>query len=441
MKLLKKISAGIVALAMAVSLFGCGKGTTWAAKSGDITIPAGIFIYYEMSSYYEALEILKKDDETITKVSKNHVVEDTAALDWIQNKAADKMAQYVAVENKFEELELSLSDEDESNIDSMVAYYMSNFEENYVDNGISEDSLRKAFISDYKYSAIFKKYYAQKDGVEPVGEDEIKDFYTDEFARVKMIEFKLKDGLGNLLKGEDKEEAIKMAEDYLKRAKNGEDFDDLISDYTEYYDNLVATAEEEQESPAGDIAPDDVEDSNENTAEETTVTTVEVTDETSDESSDDSTATTTPKAEDDSAETDDDKDDDNEEDAVETSAYLNEVILRKVDAISDKSSFSDEDGNYIAVSSADNYSERLINEVFAGKTGTPFLVEDDEVYYIVLRSDILALTDIYDYERENIIWEMKEEDFKELIKDFVKSVDMQRNEDAFKRYSPFKLKV
>lgn len=433
MKLLKKISAGIVALAMSTSLFGCGEGTTWAAKSGDITIPAGIFIYYEMSSYYEALNLLKEDDETVTKVTKNDKVEDTPALEWIQNKSFDKMRQYIAVENKFNELGLTLSEEDESSVDSMVQYYMSYYADNYTENGISEDSLRKAFLSDYKYSAIFQKYYVEEDGLEPVAESDIKDFYKDEFARVKMVEIKLKDGSGNLLKGEDKEDAIEMAEDYLKRAKDGEDFDDLIAEYTEYYDQLVIDAEEAEENNAGAADPDSAVQSDDTTASDESMDPAETTAPDEEEpASDSSTATTTaPKGEAEDADAT----------TTTTAAYANEIILHKVDGISDKTSFSDKDGGYIAVKNSDTYSEKLINTVFKGALNSPFLVEDEESYYVVLRTDILALTDIYDNERENIIWEMKEEDFKEIIDELTLLVELEKNTDAFKRYNPFKLKV
>lgn len=421
MKLIKKLAAGVVALAMTASLFGCGYGTTWAAKSGDVTIPAGVFIYYEMSSYYEALEKVKAnaaEGDSVTAVTKKDKVDDVPALEWIQNQATDKMRQYVAVENKFKELNLTLTDEEKENVDSMVDYYMSNFAENYKDNGISEESLRKAFLCDYKYSAIFKKYYVDEDGLEPVADDDIKSFYKDEFARVKMIEIKLKDGEGNLLKDAEKTKAISMAQDYLKKAQNGDDFDKLITEYNDYYQNLVDEAEKAKEDAAGAADPA------ETTPEETTAPDVTTSEE----------VTTTPEV----TTTAEDETTTPEE---TTEPYKNEMFIHKFEGKSDKTSFSDADGGSVSVKNSEIYSEKLVKAVFEGNLDKPFLVEDEEVYYVVLRTDILALTKIYDNEHDNLIWELKEDDYKELVKGFTDAITLNKNSDAFKRYDPFKLKV
>ena len=72
-----------------VSATGCGSSTKWAMQYGDYEARAGIFLYYEMSNYYEATQKLKEADEnfdaTDTKALKTATVEDTPIVEWIQN--------------------------------------------------------------------------------------------------------------------------------------------------------------------------------------------------------------------------------------------------------------------------------------------------------------------------------------------------------------------
>ena len=62
MKLLRSAIALMMALLMVLSLGGCtmNKGTTWIAKSGAETIPAGLYLLNVSSGYNAAVSVLEQ---------------------------------------------------------------------------------------------------------------------------------------------------------------------------------------------------------------------------------------------------------------------------------------------------------------------------------------------------------------------------------------------
>lgn len=62
MKQLKSALALVLALVMVLALGGCtlNKGTTWIAKSGDVTLPAGVYILNLSSNYSSAVSVLQQ---------------------------------------------------------------------------------------------------------------------------------------------------------------------------------------------------------------------------------------------------------------------------------------------------------------------------------------------------------------------------------------------
>lgn len=53
MSITKKIITGLIAVVMLASLAACGN-TSWSAKVGEKEIPAGVFIYSQIMSMFEA---------------------------------------------------------------------------------------------------------------------------------------------------------------------------------------------------------------------------------------------------------------------------------------------------------------------------------------------------------------------------------------------------
>jgi len=113
MSVFKKAAAFVTAISMAAAMTACSD-TTYGMVIDDYTVPAGIYIYYANSAYSEAVskiaaekpDLDTSDAEALKETVKAETIEGMDSLTWIQNKAVELCANYVAVEKKFDELEL-----------------------------------------------------------------------------------------------------------------------------------------------------------------------------------------------------------------------------------------------------------------------------------------------------------------------------------------------
>ena len=377
----KKMSAVALCSAMALSLGACGNNiagpdTTYAAVIDGYKVPAGVFIAMQMNSYYDAAYYTEPTDEseettasteaaettaseteaTTTTAFTDKVIEDKPVRDWINDEATKSMQEFVAVENKFDELGLSFEDNEKEKtkvyLDSIWEYYGPNYE----NAGISENSQLLIMLNSTKKNKIFDYYYAEG-GQDEISEADIRAYLDENNKRINYIKMELKDGEGNLLKSEGKDEIKKMAEDYIKRIKGGEDFAAVSKEYSDYYDKLTADAAESTDDGADDESAD---------TEET-----------------------------------------------ESSYTDNETVISK-------------DGT--------SPSEAVVTKAFESKVGDVFLVEEDEVYYVVTVLDLYADENYYSDNESVVRHELKDDEFDKTVDSWTETQNVELNEAAYKRY-------
>jgi hypothetical protein len=393
MSLFKKITAILMSAAILASLSACGESTRWGAKINGKELKAGIYIYYSMNAYYDAQEFLKEGQTDVFAIN----IEDKPAVQWMQDKATENMQEYVAVEEKFDELGLTLSDDQiksaENMIDQMWQYYGSYYEE----HGISKQSNVDIRINALKKEAIFNYYYGEG-GTEEVAEDTIRQYMTDNYAYVNYIAMQLKDGEGNLLKSDGKAKIKKMAEDYIERAKNGEDFNKIAAEYDEYYSNLQAEAQAK--------------------AAET--------------SSTDSLTVETSPAQDEPAQ------DESNETSVTTEASSAETTAAVTEAASDEAAEEDtvQDNSQVIKKDGTTPSKAVNEKVFSGnlKDGDIVLIEEDEVYYVLKYMDLFSKENYYEDNKISVLHEIKDEEFNTLVSSWTKNQNVIINQKAYDRY-------
>ena len=258
MNLFRKAAAAALAVCTAVTCASCGENTANAMTVGDYDVRAGIYLYYATSAFGEAIQVLrdggeKFEDATTSddykKIMKDKSIDGLPADEWIQNKAEEHCATFVAIEKEFESLGLTLSGEQRAAADANVASSAGFYGEFFEKTGIGEQSLKDIILNSYKQDEVWKAYYGEG-GKEGIEEKTLYDHYKDNHLRIKYIEMPLKDGEGNLLKADGKEEIEKMAQDYLKRLdkKKGdeaalmEEFDYLIEEHANYVTSLSEAA-------------------------------------------------------------------------------------------------------------------------------------------------------------------------------------------------------
>lgn len=237
MSLMKKISAAAAAAVMTLSLASCGSDTTWGADIDGTRLRAGILIYFQSNAVSEASQYLGEGETDVLSIT----IEDKPSKDWINDEAIEDMREYAAVEKKFTELGLTFENNEEKAASNTVDQWWEYVGEYFEGVGVSKQSYYDVVLNSQKRAAIFDYYYSDG-GEKAVSEDEIKNYLLENNARIKFIRMELKDGEGNLLKSEGKDELKKMAEGYIERAKNGESFEAIEDEYNEYYANLIAKA-------------------------------------------------------------------------------------------------------------------------------------------------------------------------------------------------------
>lgn len=393
LKNLKKIIAGISALMIMATATACGADTKWAVQYDDYEARAGIFLFYQMSAYYDAVNNITEEDAdfdtTDTKALKSATVEDTPIVEWIQNDATKKVKLYLEVLKQFDELGLSLTDDELSTIDTITDTYWQYYSEYYIKNGIGEQSFKDINTYSYKRQAVFDYYYAEG-GTEEVDEQELKDYYEKNNARVKYICLNSKDADGNFMDTEMKS----MANDFVERANKGENFDDLIAEYDEYKQKLADEQSAETTTTASDGS---------GTIESTSASASNTEDTATIGSSSDTDVEAT------STETEEDK-------------YPNEYIITKSE---DESSGSP--------------TYKVNQEIFGhSKYGDAFLVEEENAYYVVVRYDIWGRDDSWtDENKSSVLNTLYSDKFDEKMLSLVDDSQVTLNTKAYNRYNPF----
>ena len=265
MSFLKKSTAFIAAAAMALSMSSCGKDTTWGAEIDGEQLRAGIMIYFQSSAVSEAMAFMPDTDTTAAADGEatttaesvsvlDITIEDKPAREWINDKAVQSMREYAAVEKKFDELGLAFENKEEDRLNIVVDQMWEYFGEYYEELGVSRQSYYDVGLNSEKKSAIFNYYYGEG-GEKAVPDDEVISYLSENNARIKYFTMPLKDGEGNLLKSEGKDELKTMVEGYIDRLNaSSATFEEIQKEYNNYYDDLVKAAAETTEEEASDTA-------------------------------------------------------------------------------------------------------------------------------------------------------------------------------------------
>lgn len=407
MKKFKKFTAAAVSVTLASTLFGCtpsyGSGSKSAMSIDGYDVPAGLFIYYSMQGYTEASNLLNEQNGTSLKVKdiKNSQIDSLDSTDWIQNKATDYCLDFVTIQKEFEAIGGELDQKDIDEAEKMAAYYYSQ-DSRLDENGVSLDTMEKMAQMTYMEKAVFNYYYGFE-GSEGCSEEELKDYFNENFARIKYLEISLTDSEGNELGEDEQRELRKMAEKYAKQinAKSSgiqrmQELETVREDYDEYISAQTTASE----------------------SETTTTTTTATT------SSGETTTTT-------------------------TNPYANERLLQRATTTTTSAEESETgtmDTQTETAETDDEKNTRLFNEfVFNELPSGEAQVYDysDKMIYVVIRGDLRERMTEDDYWSEDYISNLQSmryyEDFVDFLDAKSQKLTVEKNSKAYRRYEPFKL--
>ena len=174
----KKLCAAVLVLLMCLSFVGCyNENDSWAVKKeNNSNIPIGGYIYFQYSAYIDARAKVGTDTEVMKAT-----IDDESAETWINNKITDSIKTFYFIEDKFNDLGLTFTDEEiesmKTSTDSTWGYYGNVFEA----MGISKASFHLVATEfSAKYGKVFRDIYG-KDGEKAVSDDELEKHYENNY--------------------------------------------------------------------------------------------------------------------------------------------------------------------------------------------------------------------------------------------------------------------
>lgn len=151
--------------------------------------------------------------------------------DYVEQQVVSYLKEYAAAEVMADNLSITVSDDDKKALDNYIAQVISQIDAE--ENTSYAAELESANMTDAMFRAlqdnslIQSQIYVNKyQGT--ATDEQILDYVHENYVRVKHILIKTVD-----LDDEQKAEARSRADNVLERAKNGENFEDLVKEYSE----------------------------------------------------------------------------------------------------------------------------------------------------------------------------------------------------------------
>ena len=414
----KKITAALTAaLICTASLTACSD-TSYAMTAGDSKINAGIYIYNELTEMSYQMTMMYYQNG-ITKDYFDQKVDGKAFDEYLSDYALTATKEYAAIVDKFNELGLTLSDEDLKSINDSISSTWDSQGEFYEYEGISKESVKLALKGSKMRDELFDYYYAEG-GEEAVSDDEMVKYLDDNYLRYKSISFaKTAASTDSSSSSTDSstdsasaanEEAKAERDEFLEKAQgvSFDDFDSIIDEYNDYVasKNSSSAADSDSSSAADSSAASD--DTSSVSDIDTSSTASDDTSSVSDSTADSSSAVDSDSSTDSSSSTPD--------------PYANEKMM-----------------NYGTMddSQKDTTNGKILKEVSGMSTDVATAYEDDNAYYILIKGDIKDRDTEYAKDNhEDLLKEMKSDEFQEKITSWVEKLDIKVNNKAIKRYTP-----
>ena len=403
MKHLKKLVAAICAVAITLSVAGCADVST-IGSIDDQTINAGIYLLYEQSAISEAqqevddqLKAMGTDSSKVEDFSYfNYNVQDKTYSQYVQDRTLEQVKQYVAIQKKFDELKLTLTDEEKDNVktsvkkmwDTEISYYGystgKTYGQNYEAGGISKKSYEAVQLVNKMSEKVFDAYY-EKNGISATDEKDIATYFYDNYGRFQIIQVSLTEGNGDKITTDEGKKAKKeQAQGYVDRILAGEDYETVYHEY----EDLVAKEKADAEAESNSGVSSTVSSAASSTASSTSET-----------ASEDTTSSGT-------------------SDSTEEE-HDHEFLLSKTDT---------------------SPSEEFVKWAFELETGKGGVYEDDSVYYAVVRCDIKEREDWLLENHSDILHLMKDDEYEAMLNETAKDYALDLNNDALNKYKPENLK-
>ena len=260
-KIMKKLVAGVSACLLLVSaLSGCySEDKAWAARRGDDTAPIGTYIYYLSNAYQEALTLVEDDTKSVF----DQEIDGKDGAQWVKDRARESLKLMYYVDQRMEDLGLTLDEDDQSQIESLTGSQWSAYSASFDQYGIAQTSLERAYSQFIvEYQKVFEAVYGPG-GEKEVSDDELREYYEGTYVDVDYFTCAYtkynESGSTDTMTDDEKAEAAKEYQQYVTRIQNGElTIEEAAEEYQAARDEEAAAASSSSsESSSSSSSSDD----------------------------------------------------------------------------------------------------------------------------------------------------------------------------------------
>ena len=260
MKIAKKCLALALTGGILLSLTACSD-TTWVYDYDGMKIPSGLYIQMTMESTSSAQSHEDVDSEISDLFQQT--LEGKSAKQWIIDDARELADQYVAVERKFDEMGLTLTQDDLDEISVTADNVWSYYGDLYEENGVAKSTYTTALTNAKKRDLIFNAYYGEG-GLEEVSEADLKAYYEENFVNINVFTVSLNTD-EDLTEDEEAENESRRAsvDEYITAINNGsKSFNEVRDEFNHtYYSEMFGETHDENSTSTYDSAIVDDEES------------------------------------------------------------------------------------------------------------------------------------------------------------------------------------
>lgn len=240
--MIKKISAVTLLTAIVLTLAASCANTSYIATVGDVKYPVGtyaFYAYYTRDSYKKNLEAYGVTDFA-SALTQDADSEGTKLYTYIANETKSSFLSHIITEIKFDEYGLSLTDEQKQELDETYqttwvdTYGLEAFTNICKTLQVTSSEFKDIISISFKNTQLMT-YLFGEGGIYEITDEELKNNYNANYERFRCINFSKLDSEGNALSTDELIAKKSLVDEAYAKAIAGEDFGELIAQYSESY--------------------------------------------------------------------------------------------------------------------------------------------------------------------------------------------------------------
>lgn len=110
----------------------------------------------------------------------------TVSEDELENSVKSSISRYIAINSEFENRKLTLNKTQKVEVSTNVNNLWHLYSSHYTNIGVSKQTLYKIELSKMYETALLVSYYGS-DGVYPVSEDELKNYFNEHYCAIRFV--------------------------------------------------------------------------------------------------------------------------------------------------------------------------------------------------------------------------------------------------------------